>query len=90
VDEGEDMTPDVNAGRPSYLGDGGGEDEPYGVDEGEDMTPDVNAGRPSYLGDGGGEDEPHGVYEGEDEAADENGNLQIFFHARVVRRLKQA
>ncbi len=46
---------------------------------------------PSYLGDGGGEDEPHGVDEGEDETADEDGNLQIFFHARVVRRrLKQA
>ncbi len=44
------MTPDVNAGRPSYLGDGGDEDEPHGVDEGEDMTPDVNnAGRPSYT-----------------------------------------
>jgi hypothetical protein len=38
------MTPDVNAGRPSYLGDGGGEDEPHGVDEGEDETTDVNTG----------------------------------------------
>ncbi len=40
MNEGEDMTSDLNAGRPSYLGDGGGEDEPRGVNEGEDMTSD--------------------------------------------------
>ncbi len=30
----------MNAGRLSYLGDGGGEDEPHGVDEGKDEAAD--------------------------------------------------